>query len=75
MRKKLGDLKDRQPWKNKKKREEIMKRSLLLFAVLVVFFAGALHAEEVVLFDFENGLEGWEIPDWAFENRIWSRSR
>ncbi len=46
-----------------------MKKALLVLAVMGIMFAGtAVHAqEETVLFDFENGLEGWEIPDWAYE--------
>ena len=43
-----------------------------MFALLVVLtFAlscTALYAEEAnVLFSFEGGLQGWEIPDWAYE--------
>ena len=46
-----------------------MKKVLLAFAVVSLFFAGTiLHAEEeTVLFSFEGGLQGWEIPDWAYE--------
>ena len=44
-----------------------MKKLLLTLAVLALVFSGTvLHAEEV-LFSFERGLEGWEIPDWAYE--------
>lgn len=45
-----------------------MKKVLLTLAVLSLLFAGtAFAAEETILFSFENGLEGWEIPDWAYE--------
>ena len=46
-----------------------MKRVVLALAVLGLLFAGtAVHAEDsTVLFDFESGLQGWEIPDWAYE--------
>jgi len=45
-----------------------MKKALLLLAIVGLLFASTtLHAEEVVLFDFEGGLQGWEIPDWAYE--------
>ncbi|MGB2629715.1 MAG: glycan-binding surface protein [Candidatus Omnitrophota bacterium] len=44
-----------------------MKRALLMLAIIGLFIGGSIvHAEEV-LFDFENGLQGWEIPDWAYE--------
>ena len=44
-----------------------MKKTLLLMAIIGLFIGGSIvHAEEV-LFDFENGLQGWEIPDWAYE--------
>ncbi|MDP8299159.1 MAG: hypothetical protein P9L88_04575 [Candidatus Tantalella remota] len=46
-------------------------RKIILVAVAAAFLllSGALlHAqEETVLFSFEDGLEGWEIPDWAYE--------
>ncbi|MBD3379586.1 MAG: hypothetical protein GF408_03885 [Candidatus Omnitrophica bacterium] len=44
-----------------------MKKSLVLLMTAAFLFAGSAYAEEVVLFDFEEGLQGWEIPDWAFE--------
>ena len=46
-----------------------MKKLLLIGAALCVLFTCVItHAEEeTVLFDFENGLQGWEIPDWAYE--------
>jgi len=44
------------------------KIMLLLFALLLVLPAGISRAEEsTVIFDFESGLQGWEIPDWAYE--------
>ncbi|MBD3426396.1 MAG: hypothetical protein GF409_04090 [Candidatus Omnitrophica bacterium] len=46
-----------------------MKKVALTLAVLGLLFAGtAVHAQEqTVLFSFEDGLQGWEIPDWAYE--------
>ncbi|MDD3088611.1 MAG: hypothetical protein PHT95_01515 [Candidatus Omnitrophica bacterium] len=50
-----------------------MKKVLMALIVLGLIFVGAVsHAEgvqgqETVLFDFETGLQGWEIPDWAYE--------
>ncbi|MEA3488801.1 MAG: glycan-binding surface protein [Candidatus Omnitrophota bacterium] len=46
-----------------------MKKVLLALAVVGLLFAGTVGvaAEETVLFSFEKGLEGWEIPDWAYE--------
>lgn len=46
-----------------------MRRALLVLAVVGLFFGGmVVHAaEEEVLFNFEDGLQGWEIPDWAYE--------
>ena len=46
-----------------------MKKVTILLAVIGLLFAGtvAMAEEETVLFSFENGLEGWEIPDWAYE--------
>jgi hypothetical protein len=45
-----------------------MKKTLLVLAILGVFFGATLvQAEEEVLFNFENDLQGWEIPDWAYE--------
>lgn len=46
-----------------------MKKALVLLAALGLVFAGtvAFAVEETVLFSFEDGLEGWEIPDWAYE--------
>lgn len=46
-----------------------MKKVLLAITVISLLFGGAvLHAEESeVLFNFETGLQGWEIPDWAYE--------
>ena len=46
-----------------------MKKVLLALVVMGLFFVGAvIHAEEeTVIFSFEDGLQGWEIPDWAYE--------
>ncbi len=44
-----------------------MKKLVLAIALMSLFLAGAAYADEAVLFDFENGLQGWEIPDWAYE--------
>jgi hypothetical protein len=41
---------------------------MMLVVAGLVFTGTVLHAqEETVLFDFKNGLQGWEIPDWAYE--------
>ncbi|MDD4957460.1 MAG: hypothetical protein PHH49_05860 [Candidatus Omnitrophica bacterium] len=46
-----------------------MKKIIMLMAAValisVSMVAGA--EEETVLFGFESGLQGWEIPDWAYE--------
>jgi len=49
-----------------------MKKVLLVAAIVSLLFAGVAGAadetaETTVLFDFENGLQGWDIPDWAYE--------
>ena len=45
-----------------------MKKVVIMLAVLGLVFSAAIsHAEEEVLFNFETGLQGWEIPDWAYE--------
>jgi hypothetical protein len=46
-----------------------MKKLVVLVALfgLLLGMSVVAKAEEVILFDFEKGLEGWEIPDWAFE--------
>ena len=46
-----------------------MKKALLVLAIagMIMTSVCAQAAEESVLFGFENGLEGWEIPDWAYE--------
>ena len=46
-----------------------MKKVALTLVVIGLLFAGmVVYAEDAtVLFDFENGLQGWEIPDWAYE--------
>ena len=46
----------------------MIKKCMLLAAVFVFLAAGlSFAAEEEVLFSFEGGTEGWEIPDWAYE--------
>lgn len=57
-----------------------MKRSLLLLATFIAVFTYSMpvHAEreasaegmERVLFGFEKGTEGWEIPEWASKEKI-----
>jgi hypothetical protein len=45
-----------------------MKKCLLGLVVLSFLATGvSFAAEEEVLFGFEGGTEGWEIPDWAYE--------
>ncbi len=46
-----------------------MKKILLALAVVSLLSSPAvLRAEEAtVLFGFEDGTQGWEIPDWAYE--------
>jgi hypothetical protein len=46
-----------------------MKKVLTILAILGLFFIGTVAGaqEETVLFGFENGTEGFEIPDWAYE--------
>ena len=44
-----------------------MKKVLLALMAVVIIAAGAA-AEEKVLYSYETGLEGWEIPDWAYES-------
>ena len=45
-----------------------MKKVMFALLVMGLMFASvAVHAEEEVLFGFENGLEGWDVPDWAYE--------
>lgn len=46
-----------------------MKKALMLIlAAGLVFAGGAMcFAQEETLFDFSDGLQGWEIPAWAFE--------
>ena len=45
-----------------------MKKLVLTITLVGLFLMGtAAYADEAVLFDFENGLQGWEIPDWAYE--------
>jgi len=46
-----------------------MRKMLFLVVVVGLFFVGTvIHAEEeTVLFGFESGLQGWDVPDWAYE--------
>jgi hypothetical protein len=45
-----------------------MKKLTLLLVAAGLIFAGTAHAQEsTVLFDFETGLQGWAVPDWAYE--------
>jgi hypothetical protein len=46
-----------------------MKKVLMIMAILGLFFIGTVAGaqEETVLFSFENGTDGFEIPDWAYE--------
>jgi hypothetical protein len=45
-----------------------MKRTLVILAALVFAFSALSYAQEAnVIFSFESGLEGWDIPDWAYE--------
>jgi len=40
-----------------------------VFMVGLLFAAMNVSAEEEVLFSFEDGLEGWDVPDWAYEKQ------
>ncbi len=40
---------------------------LIFLAALVLGLQSVSLAAPKVLYDFETGLEGWEIPDWAYE--------
>jgi len=45
-----------------------MKKLAVLLTVAGFLFSGIAYAEDAtVLFDFETGLQGWEVPDWAYE--------
>jgi len=47
-----------------------MKKIMItLLAVVGLLFMGTVAnaQQETILFSFEDGLEGWEIPDWAYE--------
>ena len=41
--------------------------TILLVMIGLLFCAISAQAEEEVVFDFEDGIQGWEIPDWAYE--------
>jgi len=38
---------------------------LIVLAVFIVTSSGVLSAKEITMFSFENGPQGWAIPDWA----------
>ena len=46
-----------------------MKKFFVILAVFGMILAASVAnaAEETVLFSFENGTDGFEIPDWAYE--------
>jgi len=45
-----------------------MKKILLLLFICMFSIVPFVRAEEdTVLFGFETGLQGWDIPDWAYE--------
>lgn len=46
-----------------------MKKLMMFLAIAGFMLAStpAVFAQEDTLFDFETGLQGWEIPGWAFE--------
>ncbi len=41
--------------------------SLIMVGLLLAGTAAYAEEETVVLFGFEDGLQGWDIPDWAYE--------
>ncbi|KJJ85731.1 secreted protein [Candidatus Omnitrophus magneticus] len=51
----------------------VMIKRILFFLFMVIFCGTVItsHAEikEPIRFDFENGMEGWDIPDWAAEQK------
>lgn len=47
-----------------------MKKCMVLFIAAMLILPAAVsqaQEEETVIFGFESGLQGWEIPDWAYE--------
>lgn len=40
---------------------------MLLMAGFILGIGSSAFAAGRIIFDFETGLEGWEIPDWAYE--------
>ena len=44
-------------------------RVIILIALAIFCFTNLVVAEEVIKYDFESGKEGWEIPDWALEQK------
>jgi len=48
-----------------------MMKAKTLVVILVALLLGSqmiAYGETKILYDFENGLDGWEIPDWSFED-------
>ncbi|MFC1480059.1 glycan-binding surface protein [Candidatus Omnitrophota bacterium] len=53
-----------------------MRKILLtLVAIGLVLMCTAALAEETVLFSFEDGMQGWEIPDWAYEKTDYAQKK
>ena len=48
-----------------------MKKTLVLAAAIILTFAVCTlaRAEEKVFFSFENDTQGWEVPEWAMEQK------
>lgn len=45
-----------------------MRKLVLALTLVLLAIPLAAQAQEAdVIFSFENGLEGWEVPDWAYE--------
>jgi hypothetical protein len=44
-----------------------MKRTLTVLAALVLVCSAAYAQDASVIYSFEEGLEGWDVPDWAYE--------
>ena len=38
----------------------------LITTSLGLFLPETSYSKEIILYDFEKDLQGWEIPDWAF---------
>jgi Carbohydrate binding module 27 len=51
-----------------KNQEEKMKRIVFCVTfVMVMAMSALLFAAEEIIFDFEDGLGGWDVPAWAYE--------